>query len=150
MSTKFDWKELIKVLFAVVIMGAGWTVDNQAVLITAAAVGIVWLLGLIGRRFNWQPGKAALTTFLFILAVGLQLVFTPVVAPLFPAWTGEISSYLPLLIAYTGAWIAIAGPVVSAATLVYNILLAKVLEGATVRLLPRIGARALPGAVRGY
>lgn len=126
----FNWKDLLFVLAAVLIGGAGWTVDSQAVVITAVSILAVWLVQWSAKTFGWtwHPGKMGLTLLLFVLAVGLSILFMPVAPPAFPAIGEDFAVWLPLFIAYLGAWVALAGPVVANATLIYNILLANVLE----------------------
>lgn len=135
----FGWMDLIKVLVAVVIGGAGWTVDSQATVIAFSAVGIVWAVKLIGNRFNWWPEKGVLTAAVFVVAVGLQLLFAPVVLPAFPAWTGELATAMPLYLAYASALFQIAAGVVAAATGIYNLILADVLAKVSFKV------RALTG-----
>ena len=130
----FGWIDLIKVLAALAIGGAGWSVDSQATIIAFAAVGIVWLVKLIGNRFSWWPEKGVLTAFVFVVAVALQIVFTPVALPDFPAYTGELATFTPLLIVYLGAFFQMAANIVAAATGIYNLLLADVLGKVSVEV----------------
>lgn len=123
----FGWIDLIKVLVAVAIGGAGWTVDSQATLISFVAIGIVWLIKLVGNRFDWWPEKGVLTAIVFVVAVTLQLLFAPVSLPLWPAYTGELATFAPLLIAFAAAFFQMAASVVAAAMSIYNVLLADVL-----------------------
>lgn len=147
MENKFDWKDLLLVLVAVFIGGAGWTQDSQTVVITAIAIGVTWLLGWALKQFNYKPGKLVLTAFLFVVALALSALFQPFALPAFPALGEDFSAWAPLFIAYLGAWVALAGPTVANATLIYNILLAKVLEktstGLTALLSPPAPAKAV-------
>jgi len=132
--------DILKVLVAVLLGGAGWSVDSQMTVITFVAVAVVWLARFVSQRYKLDLGKAWLTGFLFVLAVCLSLIFTPVALPELPMWTGSLAAFVPLLIAYLGAFLEIAGPVVASATLIYNILLEHVLEklsaGVTASLPP--------------
>ncbi|GIK44007.1 MAG: hypothetical protein LC130_33495 [Bryobacterales bacterium] len=137
-----DWKNLLYVLVTVVVGGAAWTEDSRMVIIVAASIAIVWIVRWTSRAFgwNWQPGKRGLTALLFVVSVVLSLLFNPVAAPAFPPLGQDFSVWLPAFVAYVGALVAVAAPVVSGATLIYNILLAKVLEkladGLTARVKP--------------
>jgi len=137
-----DWKNLLYVLVTVVVGGAAWTEDSRMVIIVAASIAIVWIVRWTSRAFgwNWQPGKRGLTALLFVVSVVLSLLFNPVAAPAFPPLGQDFSVWLPAFVAYVGALVAVAAPVVSSATLIYNILLAKVLEkladGLTARVKP--------------
>lgn len=148
MKNMFNWKDLLLVLVAVFIGGAGWTQDSQAVVITAIAIGVTWLLGWLLKKFNYKPGKLILTAFLFVIALGLSVLFQPFAVPAFPALGEDFAAWVPLFIAYLGAWVTLAGPTVSNATLIYNILLAKVLEKMSIGLTALISPPAPSKAAR--
>ncbi len=127
---KFDWKNLLYILVTVIIGGAAWTEDSRMVVIVTASIAIVWIVRWTSRAFgwSWQPGKRGLTALLFAVSLGLSFLFTPVAFPSFPPFGQDFSAWLPAFVAYLGALVSIVAPVVSGATLIYNILLAQVLD----------------------
>lgn len=124
----YNWNDGLKILLAVMTFGFGWFADNQATVIAFAAMTIVWIVQQAMEKYGYQPKKALLTIVLFVVALVLALLFSPVALPIFPSWNNDIASYTPLLIAYVTAFLSIAGKVVAYATGVYNILLAQVFE----------------------
>lgn len=125
---EFDRQDVFKVVLAILTFGLGWIANNQATVISFAAILIVWLLGLALQRFGYRPGKAGLTIIVFLVALGLALLFQPVIMPARPTWTGDAATFAPALILFVSAFLQIASGVVAYATGVYNILLAQVLE----------------------
>ena len=142
-NKKLNWWDALSIIAAIGTFGLGWIADNLATVIAFSAVGLVWLINLGLRHFGWKPSKAGLTVIVFAVALGLSFLSNPAVFPEFPAWSGDASAFAPLLIAYLSALLQVAAGVVSYATGVYNILLAKVLEklpanilGTAVSILP--------------
>lgn len=127
---KTDYKQLIQVLVAVFIAGAGWTQENQLVLVSSIAIALVWVLNVIAQRLNYHPGKPGLTGFLFAVSLGLAFLFEPTALPALPAWGNDLAAYTPQLLDYLAGVIALTLPYIASATLIYNILLGKVLDKA--------------------
>lgn len=130
-NDQFNWQDGFKILLAVVTFGFGWFADNQTTMIAFAAVVLVWLLGAIAKyteRFKWLAGKGPLTVLVFVVSFVLSYLFHPFVLPVFPAWTGDAGTYVPLLSAWLSSFFLIIGNAVLYAMTVYNILLARVLE----------------------
>ena len=124
---KFNWSDAFKILLALVASGFAWTVDNQEGVISLVAMLVVWVLGMVVKRFGYKIGKVQLTIFLFLVSVGLALLFQPVAFPIFPAWGGEVITFVGALLTWAGALLALGGEIFVWATGIYNILLAKVL-----------------------
>ena len=127
-KNKFNWQDGLRIVLAVLTFGFGWIADNQATVISFSAVFIVWGIGLAIKKYGYQPTKAVLTIIVFAVALGLSLIFQPILLPMFPGWTGDASTFAPLFLAYMTAFLQIASGVVAYATGVYNILLSHVLE----------------------
>ncbi len=127
-NNSFDWKDGLKILLAVITFGVGWLADNQATVISFSAVLIVWFIGLLLKYFEYIPNKSTLTILVFAVALGLTIVFSPVVLPIFPSWDGDAAIFAGLLVTYLVTFLQIASGVVAYATGIYNILLAQVLE----------------------
>lgn len=133
-----NWNDGLKIFLAVMTFGIGWFADNQATVIAFSAMLIVWLVRLAMSKTKYKPNKASLTIVLFVVSIGLSLLFSPVALPAVPNWNGDIASYTPLLVIYLTAFLQIAGGVVAYAQGVYNILLAQVFEK-----LPDVTSRAI-------
>lgn len=140
-KASIDYIDILKIVLAVMTFGIGWFANNQATVIAYTAMLMVWLIRLAMQKYGYKPSKANLTIILFIVAIGLSVLFSPVALPIFPTWTGDPASYAPLVIAYLGLFLQIAGSVVAYATTVYNILLSQVFEKlpeATGRVIGRL------------
>lgn len=124
----FNKKDAFLIVISLMTFGIGWVANNQTTVISYTAIGLVWIFGLILKRYGKRPTKAGLTITVFGVAIVLALLFQPVTLPLFPLWTGDVPGYATLLIAYVAAFLQMASGVVAYATGVYNILLAQVLE----------------------
>ncbi len=137
-ENKLNWQDGLKIALAVMTFGVGWMANNQTTVISFAAVLIVWLMALTLKQLKFAPTKATLTMIVFAVAIILSLAFQPVALPPFPTWSGDVSAFTPLLIAFFIAFLQMAAGVVAYATGVYNILLSQVLEkiaGASTALL---------------
>ncbi len=128
---QFNWQDGLKILLAVVTFGFGWFADNQTTVIAYAAVLVVWLLGVVAKyseRFKWLAGKGPLTVLVFVVSFVLSYLFHPFVLPVFPGWTGDAGTYVPLLSAWISSFFLVIGDAVLYAMTVYNLLLARILE----------------------
>lgn len=128
MSTKFEMKDLYKILLGFLAFGIGWFADNQNTLIAFASMLIVWGITTAGARYPWLKGKAVLTSLVFAVSLILAFLIQPSAFPTFPNWTGDAGSFVPLLSAWIAAFFAVAGHAVAFAMGIYNILLADVLR----------------------
>lgn len=127
-GNSLNWKDGLKIVLSVMTFGIGWLADNQAAVISFLALVIVWLVGLVFEHFKIKLGKAGLTGFVFAIAIILAYVFNPLTFPTLPEWTGDFSTYSPLLIAFLYSVLQAVDMIVAQATGVYNILLAEVLK----------------------
>ncbi len=129
--TVFNWQDGMKIVLAIMAFGIGWFADNQATVIAYAAVGIVWIVTVIGKEnkdLAWLKGKGPLTILVFVVAFIVSYLFQPFSLPAFPSWTGDAGSYVPIFSTWIGLVFSIVGNSVVMAMSVYNVLLAKVLE----------------------
>jgi hypothetical protein len=124
----FNRLDALKIVLAILTFGIGWVANNQATVISFSAMIIVWLVAIAMRKYDYKPTKGNLTVIVFAVAIGLTLLFQPVLFPLFPEWTGDAATFSPVLITYMAELLRIAAGVVAYATGVYNILLSQVLE----------------------
>lgn len=120
-----DWLAVVVALLA---SAAAWSQDNRATVITWTAVIFVWALNMLFKWRGIQLGRRALTLILFVLAIGLALLFTPITLPILPVFSGDPAVYVSALIAFVSALVEIGGVIVAAATVLYNTLLKDVLE----------------------
>ncbi len=121
-ATPPDWKMWTRIVLSVLTFGWGWLSGNQDIVLAFVASLIVWVLGLLAER-KWEVGKAVKTVALFVVAIILELGFAPVHLPTFPGFEDVAA-----LTAFLGAFFEIAKTVLAAATVIYNLLLSKILE----------------------
>jgi len=89
---------------------------------------IVWLVKLASKRGKAIP-SGWLTAGVYIVAAVLAFAFSPVSLPSFPTWGGDLAEFVPALVAWAGELLVPLSAFVGFATLVYNALLKKVLDG---------------------
>ncbi len=129
--TSFNYLDGLKILLAVITFGIGWLADNQVTVVAYAAVLIVSLIGFIARQYpqlDWLKGKAPLTVAVFVVSFILAYFFKPFTFPVFPGWTGDAGTYVPLISSWLEAFFAIVGTAVAFSMSIYNVLLSQVLE----------------------
>lgn len=135
MLPKFDWKIALKIFAALVIGGFVWTQDNQVAALTLAAMGIVWGIKTYSQSTGQVLGKAWLTGILLTISVGFALLFQPVTVQGFPIYDGDVFAWINAVFGWLSALLALGGEVFALATGLYNILLAKVLDGLSTAML---------------
>ena len=148
---KFSWKDLGLVALAVLTFGIGWIASNQAAVIAVLAMAIVWFLSWLGKVFPqlaWIQGKAFLTILVFVAAFLLSLLIQPFVFPIWPMWTGDVATYVPLLAAFLAVFFAGFQTQVLFAIGIYNVLLAQVLDKLSAGLTARLTSFAAPKPAR--
>lgn len=128
MLPKFDWKDAVRIVMALVASGFIWTVDNRLAVLSLAAMVIVWLVKFYALKTGKSVGKFTLTLVLLALSIVGALVFEPVSVPLLPTFSGDVFIYINSIFGWLGAMLLIGKEVFAVATGLYNILLAKVLE----------------------
>lgn len=129
----FEWKDALKILLAALAFGIGWFADNQVTMIAFASSSIVWALGWLVQlspKLAWIKGKGPLTVMVFVVSFGLAYLFEPFALPVFPGWSGDAGSFVPLLSEWFSGLFSIVGSAVVFAMSIYNLLLAQVYEKA--------------------
>jgi len=135
---KFTWSDLGRIIIAlaafitIAMSGAG-----MIALLGATAIFLVWLLNFLFERWKITLHKNWLTAILGVISLIMVYFYQPGLFPAFPQLTSE--TWLPLISGYIGALIVAAAPIISAATLVYNILLEQVLAKLNYQLAMRFG-----------
>jgi hypothetical protein len=107
--------------------------DVQLYVISIMAMALIYVIALIAKRFNWYPQRGWLTAFLYVLAAGLAFVWSAFTLPPFPAFADPLT-FVAGLFAYLNILLTELGPVVALATLIYNVLGKRVLEGIEARI----------------
>ncbi len=127
----FNWQDGAKILLALLTFGIGWLADNQVTVVAYAAVLIVALISFIAQqspRLDWLKGKGPLTVAVFVVSFVLAYFFKPFILPIFPGWTGDAGTYIPLISSWLEAFFAVVGTAVAFSMSIYNVLLAQVIE----------------------
>lgn len=78
-----------------------------------------------------QLHRGWLTAGVYVVSGILAYAWSAPIFPALPAWAGELGLFVPALFGWLTALLTALGPVVALATLIYNVLLKKVLEGIT-------------------
>jgi len=103
--------------------------DVQLYIIGLLASAFVYIAKLIVGKFpNVVIRRDWLTVLLYVASFGLALLWSGFVVPVFGVFSDPLSFVAALLIWISDVLVALAVPV-SFATLVYNVLLKKVLDG---------------------
>jgi hypothetical protein len=91
------------------------------------ASAITYGLKLVAQWSGWKPGRGVLTVALYVVALVLGGLWSGVYVPQYNGdpvqWTAEL--------------LAMLGPIVGVATLIYNLLHARVIVPLSNRLLPK-------------
>lgn len=125
---KFDKTALTKTVGGVLVLLAAWAVDNQSAVITVIALVVVWAINVAFKYYNRKIGTAFLTTSLYVIAVVLALLFSPVGLPPFPVFDGDPQLYSTALVDFAAVILSLAAPTVASATGIYNILLKNIFD----------------------
>ena len=105
----------------------------QLYLIGVIASVIVYIIKLISQKFpKFVFKREWLTIFLYVIAVVLSFFWQGVVLPVFGAFSDPVSFANSALTWISDVLVAI-GPALAFATLIYNLLLKRVLERVAVR-----------------
>jgi len=94
---------------------------------------IVWLVKFASRRGKTIP-SGWLTVGVYAISAILAFAFSPVSLPPLPGWSGDLATFIPAVIAWIGNLLVPLSAFVGFATLVYNALLKRVLDGIAYKL----------------
>ncbi|HAE59749.1 MAG TPA: hypothetical protein DCG54_09675 [Anaerolineae bacterium] len=122
-------KYVLQVVLSILTFGVVWAVDNQAAIITALAILIVWAINVITEHLGVKFGRQMLTTGLYVVSLGLVVMLNPVALPAWPVMDGGEPA---LVMVAFGTWLQMLVfallPYTAGAMTIYNLLLKAVLE----------------------
>ncbi len=115
--------------------GDGLTLTEvQMYVIGVVGSALVYMLKLIGEKFpKVEIKREWLTAVLYVVSGGLALMWSGFVLPAFAEFSDPIT-FVSSLLGWASAVLVALGPAVGFATLIYNLFLKKVLDGAVVRI----------------
>lgn len=115
--------------------GDGLTLTEvQMYVIGVFASALVYVLKLIGENFpKFTIKREWLTAVLYVVSGALALMWSGFMLPVFAAFSDPIT-FVSALLGWVSAVLVALGPAVGFATLIYNLFLKKVLDGAVVRV----------------
>ena len=102
--------------------------DVQLYVISIVAMVLIFVLNYVAKQFKWVPQRGWLTAFLYVISAGLAFGFSAMVLPVFPAFDGPVA-FVAAAFAYFNNLLTELGPTVALATLIYNVLGKRVLDG---------------------
>lgn len=102
--------------------------DSQFYVLAFIAPIIIYAVNLL-LKAKVTVHRGWLTAGVYVIAGLLAYAWSAPIFPTFPAWQGELGVFIPALFGWFTALLTALGPVVALATLVYNTLLKKVLDG---------------------
>ena len=111
--------------------------EVQMYVIGVFASALVYVLKLIGENFpKFTIKREWLTAVLYVVSGALALMWSGFMLPVFAAFSDPIT-FVSALLGWVSAVLVALGPAVGFATLIYNIFLKKVLDGAAAKMLPK-------------
>lgn len=108
--------------------------DSQLYVLAFIAPVIVYAVNLL-LKAKITIHRGWLTAGVYVIAGLLAYAWSAPIFPGFPVWSGELGVFIPALFGWFTALLTALGPVVALATLVYNALLKKVLDGVADKFL---------------
>lgn len=106
--------------------------DAQLYVLAIIASIIVFVVsGFLKAKIQLHRGW--LTAGVYVVSGVLAYAWSAPIFPILPAWGGELGMFVPALFGWFTALLTALGPVVALATLIYNVLLKRVMEGITER-----------------
>lgn len=103
--------------------------DVQMYIIGVLASGVLYGLKFIAEKFpQWTIKRDWLTVLLYVVALGLSIVWSGFVFPAFAAFNDPLT-FIAALFGWVNAMLIALAPPVSFATLIYNVLLKRVFDG---------------------
>lgn len=130
-------KYLLKVVLSILTLGVTWIYSNQAAIITAVTIVIVWILNSLFKWKGIKLGRAYVTGILYVIAFLLVVLFNPGVLPTWPIMPTDAGLAISVITAYLQMVIVALIPYAGAAMTIYNMLMQDVLDKVPVSLLFR-------------
>jgi len=120
-------KFLLQVLLSLLSFGVAWATNNSAAVVMAVAIIFTYALNWLARYVGYKPTRNTLTGALFVVCLGLAVLFNPALLPPFvpPVDAEQMNGYV---IVWLAALAGAATPIVGSATILYNVLLKDVLD----------------------
>ncbi len=106
--------------------------EIQLYVIAALAPVIIYVINLLIKA-KVQVGRGWLTAGVYVISGLLAFAWTPLAFPSFPPFV-DLSTFIPLFITWISDLLVLVGPMVALATLIYNSLLKRVLDGLSVKI----------------
>ena len=108
--------------------------SEQVFFVGLLASALTFGIKLLAQWFGFNPGRAAVTVFLYLVALVLAGIWSGIALPPFPPFADPVS-FVAAVFAFVADVLASAAPVVGLATLIYNLLYEKVIVPVSARLL---------------
>jgi len=102
--------------------------DAQLYVLAFIAPIIIYVVNML-LKAKVKLNRGWLTAGVYVVSGILAYVWNAPLFPPFPAWAGELGLFVPELFSWFTALLIALGPIVALATLIYNVLLKKVLDG---------------------
>lgn len=136
---------LATVLFAMPVLAQGETPPDpvlttvQLFVIGAVASALVWGIKALKKR-GTTIASGWLTIGVYVISFGLAFAFAPLALPPFPPFADAVT-FVQALLNYISALLIPISALAGAATLVYNVLLKRILDGIGERVTTRYLSR---------
>jgi len=103
---------------------------SEIQLYVLSVVAVVLVAGIRAlAKAKVQLGRGWLTALVYVVSGLLAFAWSAPLFPAFPAWSNDMALFVPALFKWFNDLLILVGPVVGFATLIYNVLWAKVEEG---------------------
>lgn len=130
-----NWQIVFQVILSILTFGVTWAINNQAAVVTAAAIIIVYLINAFAKLRNVKLGSGWLTVILYIVAMVLAYFFNPTALPAFGPVPSDPALLINAVLAYIPLLIAMLTPYAGAAMAIYNMLAKSILDQTASKLL---------------
>lgn len=100
--------------------------ESQIILVGFVASALTLFLKVLASYSKVSLSRAAINIVLYVVSVVLAATWAGATLPVFPQWAGDAPAFASALWQWLNAWIALGAPVLGSATLIYNLLYAKV------------------------
>lgn len=118
-ALKENWKVLVGILFA---FGIVSTNDVRLATISIMAMLLVAIFNAFVRTWKVRLGANWLSVCLYFVAILLAIAFDPGILKDFPAYTGDVSSFVIAIAKFLSGISPIIGVLMASATVIYNSL----------------------------
>jgi hypothetical protein len=102
--------------------------DSQLYVLAFIAPIIIYAVNML-LKAKVKLNRGWLTAGVYVISGLLAYAWSAPLLPTLPTWGGELGLFVPALFSWFTALLIALGPIVALATLIYNALLKKVLDG---------------------